>query len=174
MSILRYYLYIAILAGCSQEKEKTEVNNAEVADESIDATSVLPNDTLVSAMPAMPTAMVVDDEDSLPDCTEDNKGQMVFVKAIKNFKYCDSSWVDIDIKGEKGEQGETGGQGEQGIQGEKGDRGEKGDEGAQGTQGETGQAGEKVSKVCRGKREIPENKVACLRQRLSVHRRERI
>ena len=154
MSNIRYVLLISILVGCSLEKEKNKVNRTEITEESLDAVTDLEADILVSSFATAPTATVVENEDSLPDCTEQNQGQMVFVKDIKSFKYCDSSWVDIDLKGEKGEQGESGTQGEkgdqgdkgeggeQGIQGEKGDQGDQGEQGIQGEKGDQGDQGE--------------------------------
>jgi hypothetical protein len=63
-------------------------------------------------------AMVVQSGADQPACDTRSSNQLIYVMSETAFKTCDgTSWVTIDIKGEKGEAGAAGAQGEQGEAG---------------------------------------------------------
>ena len=75
--------------------------------------------------------------DSLPKCTAENEGAMVYSVDSAAAYLCDSkAWTSL--KGEKGDKGEPGAQGGKGDKGDKGDQGENGNPGNPGGNGKDG------------------------------------
>jgi hypothetical protein len=62
-------------------------------------------------------SLVADSEADLPACTAEVKNQLVYVKNIEEFRYCDSSeqWAAVDVKGPHGDAGVAGSAGSPGI-----------------------------------------------------------
>lgn len=91
----------------------------------------------------------------LPECTENRKSQIAYVKEDKSLYTCDSSWVKVElaqvaqavnntistVAGTQGSVGVTGAQGAQGAQGATGPQGIQGEAGPQGIQGPQGATG---------------------------------
>ena len=67
----------------------------------------------LSAKPKL--ALYVTTTAELPTCDESTKTQLAYVEKESVFKHCNgTSWVSVDLKGEKGEAGQTGEKGEKG------------------------------------------------------------
>lgn len=78
--------------------------------------------------------------DSLPKCTAENEGAMVYSVDSAAAYLCDSkAWTSL--KGEKGDKGDLGEKGEPGAQGGKGDKGDQGENGNPGNPGGDGKDG---------------------------------
>jgi hypothetical protein len=67
-------------------------------------------------------SLMAETEADLPACTTENKSQLVYVKDLKEFRYCDQSetWTAVDVKGAHGDAGATGSTGSAGIAGKDG------------------------------------------------------
>ena len=102
----------AFLVGCGDEVNTTEI-------------------TQVVGM------QVLDKGESLPKCTADNEGAMVYSMDSAEAFYCiDKKWKSM--KGEKGDKGENGEKGEKGADGKNGADGASGPAGADGKDGKDG------------------------------------
>jgi hypothetical protein len=109
------------------------------------------NDNLENTIIESSGAMVINGR-NLVECNLDTQGQLFYVIEFEQFRYCNnSSYVTINLRGDKGDkgdqglqglQGDKGDKGDQGLQGEKGDKGDKGDQGLQGVQGMQGVQGQ--------------------------------
>ena len=106
---------VAFLVGCGDENNTTEI-------------------TQVVGM------QVVEAGESMPNCTVDNEGAMVYSVDSAEAYYCvNKKWTSM--KGEKGEDGKKGAAGADGKDGKDGLKGDKGDPGVKGDSGAVGAAG---------------------------------
>lgn len=84
-------------------------------------------------------ALKVDNKRDVPDCTDDNAKQLVYVVETAEMLSCEKrTWVAIDIKGKDGKDGLDG---QQGIAGRDGVDGVDGQDGVAGTNGTNGTNG---------------------------------
>lgn len=68
-------------------------------------------------------AKLVDTVDKLPACNQTSFGDLIYVRELAEFQYCDDStneWTTIDLKGPQGAQGIAGSKGNNGIKGSDG------------------------------------------------------
>src|SRR5690242_3998136 len=101
----RVLMFAFIFSACGAAP-----NNAASTDKPAD---VAPTDA-PAATP--PHDMMVSDSTSLPKCTSDEEGWLVYLKIPGKFQVCTASaWADVDIKGAKGDAGKDGAAGKDGT-----------------------------------------------------------